>query len=114
MHELSIVGALLDQVSREVARHAGARVRRVEVRIGEASGVESELFQRAFEGFRSGIFADTELKVTHVPSLWKCNGCQREFSSGDILFCSDCGLPGALLQGAELMLDRIELEVPSV
>jgi hypothetical protein len=31
---------------------------------------------------------------------------------GDVLTCQACALPARLAQGDEIMLDRIELEVP--
>ncbi|HET9933492.1 MAG TPA: hydrogenase maturation nickel metallochaperone HypA [Polyangiaceae bacterium] len=114
MHELSIVSRMLEQVDREIRNHRGARVRRVKVRIGAASGVEAELFEHAFVQLRSGACETAELEVNRVPSCWRCSACQREFGSGDALFCECCGLPCVLVSGAELMLDRIELELSHV
>ena len=39
MHELGIAEATLDAVRKEAARHPGARVTRVGMRIGELAGI---------------------------------------------------------------------------
>lgn len=52
MHEFSIVQALLDQIEHLAHEHSAQKVTRVEVAIGRFSGVEIELFQRAFETFK--------------------------------------------------------------
>jgi hydrogenase nickel incorporation protein HypA/HybF len=114
MHELSIVGSLLSQVARQVEPHVGARVTRIDVRIGDASGVEAELFVTAFEQLRSGPCAAAELKIERVRARWTCHVCSRDFEPGEVLLCTACGNPGTLATGSELMLDRIELEVAHV
>ena len=49
MHEYSLVRALLDRVDAEVERREATAVYRIRVRLGELSGVDPELFERAFE-----------------------------------------------------------------
>ena len=113
MHEYSLVLSLLEQVEAQAAAHPGATVRRVEVRLGEQSGVVAELFTTAFEVAREGtVAAEAELLLERVPARWACSGCAREFSSGERLTCSECGDPARLVAGDELHLMRLELEVP--
>jgi hydrogenase nickel incorporation protein HypA/HybF len=58
MHEYSIVQAMLDRIA-EVARERRAtRVRRVSVRIGDVSGLDVDLFRRAFEVYRERTICD--------------------------------------------------------
>ena len=49
MHELGIASSILDAVRAQSARSPGARVRKVGVRIGEYSGVDTESLRFCFE-----------------------------------------------------------------
>lgn len=115
MHELSLVEKLLEQVARHALVQTGAVVHRIEVRIGEASGVEADLFASAFAQLRAGtVCAGAELEIRRVAAQWRCCRCERELARGEVLCCEHCGTPAQLVAGNELMLDRIELEVADV
>ena len=113
MHEYSIVQALMERVNAEArARHATA-VHRLSVRIGELSGVEVNLLTTAYETFRGRTICErAELDVQIVAARWECPSCGRAIGRGDLLSCPACAVPARLAQGDEIMLDRIELEVP--
>jgi hydrogenase nickel incorporation protein HypA/HybF len=115
MHEYSIVSALVDQVEHQLAMHPRAVVRRVSVKIGELAGVEIELLRTAFETFRErSVCAGAELAIEAVPAQWQCVGCARPIATGAVLRCPDCGRPARLATGGEIILERIEMEVPDV
>jgi hydrogenase nickel incorporation protein HypA/HybF len=82
MHEVSLVHALFDQADRAVRSHAPRDVRLVRVRIGAMSGVEPELFVTAFDGVRT----------------------ERGYAAAE--------LEVVHAPGVDLILERIELEVP--
>lgn len=113
MHEYSIVQALVERVEREArARHAAA-VHRLSVRIGDLSGVDVELLETAFATFRDRtICQDAALDVERVSARWECPECLAEVRAGSLLRCVDCGAPARLASGDEIVLDRIEMEVP--
>jgi hydrogenase nickel incorporation protein HypA/HybF len=112
MHEYSIVDALLDRVEAEAAaRHARA-VKRLSVRVGELAGVEVGLLVKAYETFRErGICRGAPLEVSRIAARWSCPRCGRTFSPSEPLRCKECHAAAKLLEGDEIMLDRIELEV---
>jgi len=113
VHEYSLVAALVERVEAE----AGARgeVRRVHVRIGELAGVEIELFRTAYETFRAGsLLAGAELVVLPVEARWDCSRCGSAIARGARLACPACGSAARLVAGDEMILDRIEMEVPDV
>ena len=115
MHEYSIVAALVDRVRAEVASHPGATARRVRVAIGELAGVELELLARAYDVFRDGTAcAHAELVIDPVPARWSCTRCDRAIASGGVLRCPSCGAPARLGAGGDIVLERIEMEVPDV
>lgn len=111
MHEYSIVQALLDRVEAEAkARHATA-IHRLYVRIGELSGVEASLLASAFQVFREKTLCEgAELEIESVPVRWACRSCAQAIPRGAVLRCS-CGGTARLLEGDEILLSRIEMEV---
>jgi hydrogenase nickel incorporation protein HypA/HybF len=82
MHEYSLVQAMFDQIGDAVRANSALAVRRVHVRIGRFAGVDPELFRTAYDVFRVKTF------------------------------CADAPLEIAGAAGDELLLERIELEVP--
>jgi len=82
MHEYSLVQAMFDQIGEAVRANRALAVRRVYVRIGRYAGVEPELFRTAYEVFR-------------VKTM-----------------CADAPLEIADAPDDELLLERLELEVP--
>lgn len=115
MHELSIVQALVERVEAEAARVGAQSVRRLEVSIGELSGVEPELLSRAWETFReASICAGATMEIRHVAACWSCPRCEAVIGAGSLLRCPTCEVPARLSAGGDIMLERVEMEVPDV
>lgn len=115
MHEASLVSALCDQIDSTIAPHPGAIVRVVHVRVGELAGVEPELFKTAFELLReTRSCRGAALVVVAVAAEWRCVACDAVLARGGILKCAACGGEARLMQGGDVFLDRLELEVPDV
>lgn len=113
MHEYSIVEALLARVDQEARARGASAVHRLTVRIGELSGVEIDLLTAAYATFRERtICAHADLDVKSVPAAWGCPECGGAIARGAVLRCCDCGVPARLIGGDEILLDRIEMEVP--
>jgi len=115
MHEYGIVQELIGAVTREArARHATS-VGRLQVAIGELSGVEPELLVLAWQTFRERTVCEgAELSLRKVPAVWRCPLCERDLEPGQRLQCPTCGAPARLHSGDDLVLERIEMEVPDV
>lgn len=115
MHEYSLVQALLTQVHAEARARGAVAVRRVQVRIGPLAGVERGLFRTAFAHCRAdGLCDDAVLDVTgDAEPTWRCAVCGTDVVPDGGMACPDCGMPARLAGGDELLLERIELEVPS-
>jgi hydrogenase nickel incorporation protein HypA/HybF len=113
MHEYSIVSALLDRIEAEAAKRGATGVHGVQVRIGELAGVDRDLFKTAFETFRvRTVCARAALTVVPVEARWICPRCGESLPRGAVLRCETCREPAKLARGDEIVLDRIELEVP--
>jgi len=115
VHEYSIVRALVVRVEQEArARHALA-VHRLSVKVGALAGVEPELLASAYEIARERtLCAAAELLIESVPARWVCSACAGPIAAGAVLACAACGAPARLAEGGELLLERIDLEVPDV
>jgi hydrogenase nickel incorporation protein HypA/HybF len=114
MHEYSIVASLIDAVAREAAAR-DARVHRLHVAIGELAGVDVPLLRTAYDTFRARTVCEAaELQVREVTAEWRCPGCGEALARGARLRCPVCDRPARLACGDEIVLERIELEVPDV
>lgn len=113
MHEYSIVQAMFDQIEpRARERHAIA-VKRVVVRIGAGAGVDVALLKTAYDTFRvKTICEGAPLDVEEVPERWTCPAGHGDIPRGERLTCETCGRPARLVAGDEIVLERLELEVP--
>jgi len=112
MHEYSVASSLLRMVDEQVAKHTVARVHSVQLRIGELSGVEVDLLERAWSLVRERSCCEgVDLAITRVEARWECTRCAAAVDRGGLLLCADCGATARLACGDELVLDRIEMEV---
>jgi hydrogenase nickel incorporation protein HypA/HybF len=113
VHEYSIVQALLERVDAEADRRGATAIHRIAVRIGELSGVDPTLLQTAYTLVRERTrYTGAELDIESVAAVWQCPVCQRAIGAGDFLRCTRCARAAELVAGGEIMLDRIEMEVP--
>ena len=113
MHEYSLVQSLMERIALEAtARHAVA-VHRVRLTIGELSGVEPDLLESAFEIVREGtLCAGASIEILRVAARWECAQCLAPIAAGQVLQCGACGSPARLVEGGEIVLDQLEMEVP--
>lgn len=113
MHEYSIVQSLYDAVAAQAAARGAKAVHGLHVRIGEMSGVDPGLLDTAWKTFRvKTICEDAPLDVQIVAAEWRCGLCGASVPRGGVLACGACGAPAKLIQGDEILLDRIVMEVP--
>jgi hydrogenase nickel incorporation protein HypA/HybF len=112
MHEYSIVESLMARVDQVVADHGARKVHRIELVLGELSGVEAGLLLSAYSLFRErGPYRDTELHIETVAASWACPACQATTPRAEALRCTACGRPMRLVRGDEIVLQRLEMEV---
>jgi hydrogenase nickel incorporation protein HypA/HybF len=115
VHEYSVAASLLGLVTEHARRRGATRVLCVHLRVGELAGVDAELLRAAYERVREGTACgDASLEIRHVPLRWACPACARTLDPAAGLRCPGCGGPAELTEGGELLLERIEMEVPDV
>ena len=114
MHELSIAEALIEQVEREVHR-AGrkGRVLKVELSIGQLSGVHHESLRFALDLLAPGTLVEkAEVEIRQPRAICACSQCggRSEIDQWP-LGCPKCGSDQITIEGGrELLLESIELE----
>lgn len=115
MHEYGLVQVLLERAEAEARARGATRVVRVHVAIGERAGVEPELLGRAWDTFRERTVCEgAPLELRSVPVAWDCPRCSAPIAPGSVLRCPSCGVPARMASGGDLILERLELEVPDV
>jgi hydrogenase nickel incorporation protein HypA/HybF len=113
MHEYSVVQSMVEQIERLAHARGAHAVRRVRVRLGQLSGVDPDLLRTAYDTFRVRTLCDgAPLDVETVPPVWTCPEGHGAIPCDAPLSCRTCGRPARLESGDEILLDRLELEVP--
>lgn len=112
MHEYSIATSLLQMAEEHASKHGASRVVKLEVRVGELSGVEVPLLETAWSLVRERSLCDgVDLSIQRIAAGWACTDCAAGIEVGSLLACGICGGRATLTAGDELILDRIEMEV---
>lgn len=118
MHELAVAQALLDQIEIAARPHGAVAVHAATIKVGPLSGVEPALLRRAFEVARlvRPTTTETILMLETSEVVVSCSACGREgAASVGKLCCTHCSSPHTSLRsGDELLLMRIEMEMPAV
>jgi hydrogenase nickel incorporation protein HypA/HybF len=114
MHEYSIAIRLIDAVEAELdARDLDGPVCRVEVLVGELSGVVPEALALAFEAAKADTrLATATLDLTVEPLVLWCIDCRREWHAQEpFLLCDECGgLHVEIRSGQGLSVTGVDVE----
>jgi len=124
MHELSIVAAVLDQLSELLQQRAGERFTKVALRVGELAGVDVDCLRFGFEcSIKDTAWEPLALEIEQVARRQLCPSCALEFGPGDGLAeaesifaapftaCPRCGeAVTRTIAGEELQIAYVEVE----
>ena len=113
MHEYSIVQALYDAVILRAQARRAAAVHEVRVQIGELSGVDAGLLDTAWRTFRVRTPCESaDMIIQPIAARWACPACRTDAPPGGVRRCVTCAGPLRLVEGDEIVLDQIVMEVP--
>ncbi len=113
MHEYHIVEAVVKQAALTAASNKASRVTRINVVLGELSGLEEGSIRLYFEDLTKGTLAENaELVVTLEKAHLKCEKCDKTFEYEKSKFnCPLCGEQAiATERGKGLYIEGIEVE----
>lgn len=113
MHELSIVGSVLDQLEKFQKQHAEHRILKVGLRIGELAGVDVDCLRFGFDCLiQDSPWAHLGLEIEQVERRQRCPKCQKEFKAANwATACPECGEAATItIAGEELEIAYVEVD----
>jgi hydrogenase nickel incorporation protein HypA/HybF len=113
LHELSIASAILDQLETELAKHPGARFKKVGLKIGDLSGVDSDSLSFGFGALvKDSHWEPLDLEIESIKRRQRCPACNQEFEAEHwSTECKVCGNPATVtIAGEELQIAYIEVD----
>lgn len=115
MHELGIMSGVMESVQL-AAQDAGAdRVLKISLSVGEMTEAIEDALRFAFEALAEGTLCEgAELEITMITPKSICLECGLEYEHDRFhMLCPECGSAfSELLQGKELRIDSIEVDIP--
>ena len=113
MHELAITQNMLDLVLEKAQEAEAKEVKRINLVIGEMTGVVKECVQFHFDFLGKGTIAGgAALSFTLVPAKLRCRDCGQSFELNEFdSRCPHCGGDSMeIVAGKELFVESIEVE----
>jgi hydrogenase nickel incorporation protein HypA/HybF len=113
MHELAITQSMFDIVLKQAEQVKAKKVTKINLVIGEMTGVVSDCIQFYMDFLSKGTVAEgVAVSVTSVPPTAKCLTCDKTFMVKELEWtCPRCS--GASLEvtgGKELFVESIEVD----
>ena len=113
MHELSVVEAIVSMVLERAKEVNASRVLRVDLVVGELSGVLNEAVELYFALLtKDTIAAKAELFFMRPPTQVRCRNCNTVYSPVNRkITCPNCREQKIeIISGRELYIDNLEVE----
>jgi len=113
MHELSITQKIFDIVVEQAEKEDAIAVKKINLVIGEMTGIVSDSVEFYFGFLSKGTIAeDAELVVRTIPTRAKCRNCGKTFQLGQFEWvCPGCGANNMeIIEGKELFIESIEVD----
>ena len=114
MHELSIIASLFDILLEKAKEQRANKIVRVVLKVGHLSGAVPDCLESSFNIYKKDTLAgEAVLEIREVPLRVRCSHCRTETVKNDYIFvCPSCGSTDLeIIEGTELLLEKIELEV---
>lgn len=112
MNELTLACEIADYAHKVASENCAQSVASISVAIGEATGVDAEALQIAFECACVGTLAETaRLETDIVPAKFACEQCKHTFgqdSTGGV--CPVCGSQALLSEGHNIVIRSMSFE----
>ncbi len=105
MHEMSLMGDILQLVQEDAAERGIEKIKKVELIVGEISNALPDALKMAFDIFRDQnlhLFTDNAQLIIHIEEAKaECIICGSEYHpSQKIALCPNCNIPsGKILSG---------------
>jgi hydrogenase nickel incorporation protein HypA/HybF len=117
MHEISIAMSIIDIAEANARKQGASSIKLVKLRLGEFTTIVQEALEFAFEIARQDTMAaHATLAVEIVPMSVRCISCGviNNPIKDVILSCPQCGLPLEIIDGEDIQLEYIEVEMETI
>lgn len=104
MHEFSLAADIIEIVEQSVKQNNKKRALKIELEIGELSGIEITALDTALEALvENTLLSDAVFEKKIIPGLAYCIDCQKDFELTDIFsLCPVCqSYNKTIIQGKE-------------
>jgi hydrogenase nickel incorporation protein HypA/HybF len=113
MHELAVTQSMVNLVLEEARKGNARKVKRINLVLGELSGVVGDCVQFYFSLMSKDTIAEgAAISFSTVPTQAKCRQCAKVFEVKESdWICPDChSVSVDLVAGNELFVESIEVE----
>jgi len=113
MHELSITQSIMSIALEQASAAKANRITKINVTIGELTGIVDECVQFYFDELSKGtLAAEAKLTFDRPPTRLQCRNCSRIFSPNDLCWtCPDCQSQKVeIISGRECYVSSIEVD----
>lgn len=114
MHEASLAQSLLETVCRQCQEADYSKILEIRLRIGQASGVQTEALAFAFDICKKNTLAkEARLVIEQVPLKGICKKCRKSFEINDkyVFNCPNCRSTSfTISSGFEMQIVDMEVE----
>ena len=113
MHELSVTQSILSIVLEQAKAAKANRIAKINLTIGELSGIVDECVQFYFEIIsKDTIAAEASLSFDRPPTKLRCRNCFATFSPDNLNWaCPNCREQNIeIISGRECYVESIEVE----
>lgn len=115
MHELGIMTGVVDAVNAAARTSGAVRVLKVSLSVGVMTEAVEDALQFAFEVLCESepLLRGAQLEISMVEPKSRCLDCGAVFSHDRFhVTCPSCGGFSELLEGKDLRIDSIEVDLP--
>lgn len=113
MHELAITQSMFEIVLKQAEQSKAKKVTKINLVIGEMTGVVSDCIQFYMDFLSKGTAAEGVIvSVNSVPPIAKCRDCGKTFTVKELEWtCPHCaGINLDITGGKELFVESIEVD----
>jgi len=113
MHELSITQTMLELVLEQARQNGSKKVQRINLVIGEMSGVVDDCVRFYFDFLSKGTTAEeAQLSFKRVTPKARCRECGKQFKLNGLDWTCPCCRTTRIdiVEGKELFLESIEVD----
>jgi len=113
MHEMAVTQSILDIAIKHAQQAGAARITRINLVIGEMSGVVDDSVQFYFDFLsKETIAEEATLVFDRRPAVYRCRECQATFHPEGLTWeCPVCdALSFEVVSGREFRIESIEVE----